>query len=1372
MAVNPGGTGKKPSSSVPQRAAVEAKPSVSANRPPTTPTNAKPNSTAATPNSKPPNNASPSKPNPHGLNELKKLGRYTIVKKIGQGGMGAVFLATDTQLKRQVALKVLPREKAENPILVKRFKAEATAAAQLRHENIVAIHDAGEADGLLYIALEYINGVDAHTLVSNRGSIQPQRAMDIIRQIALALQHAHGQKIVHRDIKPSNLLIGKDGSVKLTDMGLARSVDESMETNITRAGTTVGTVDYMSPEQARNSKAADIRSDLYSLGATWYHLLSGHPPFPDGSMLNKLTAHTTKTRPDIRDENDAVTESIAVIIKRLMAIDPKDRYQTPAELLLDLDNEQLTRGPTSLKDLAALAEGDDHDDDEPRQKYRKPAAKEAKQLMAPTLEIPVQAPKPVEEPQPPGMDAGTIKLFAIGGVAIVALGILGWIMQEYGSAVSTPVGPNPFMQPAPPAPTPAANTDDEDKKPRQLSTPAVKPTSPEGELVTTAPNAKVGSGQLYLPPLLPLGRDGEVRFYPDWIKAGGTPAPSSLKTIAVGGGLNGLDEVATLEAAFKQLPDSGGIIELVANGPYFLGPTQLTQTGTIVIRAAGGAAPVVVLVSDPDQAYDSLLQYGRGALTLEGLHFQVFARQFAGNDPLVWIDVRGGDLAAVNCSFTLIGSRSGPTFVFGAEGKSERDAAQSPSRARLLCRDCVIRGAALGAFHLDQTATELVASRSLFATGSAPVLTLTNQDLPDAETNSEPLPPKKTSSPVSGPSGTSKSPTPKSSSGSAVKSPTTAAERSLRFLSCTVLCRGTAFSLLPGARVASPPSTQVIVVNSVLCGLAGPSNSPVLLAIPGWQSSPLPGAGQSSYPKLEWVVDSSLVSGWQKLILEEPGSTLLIQNGAGWKNIWQNQAVLDESQFQTVNWPRTPPSDWATLTKSSLLLPADLGRKGTDGQPPGCPAGDLTDPTPIALARADHLADRARYPIFGWDAMRFNKPIEVDAGIGDLGHKLASENLPSDASVIVRGSGTFPTTPIVVKNKSLRIEFQSNGGNPLVLTPIPGSKPSDREAMFVVEGGSLELVGGSFRFPNGAKQAVPQVFLSVYDGDFSLKGCQVIGPTNEPSNQFSGLIRWKRSSPESKHADAPFERNSGLIVDSQFLTSNKLLEADLRNRTLVLRNSLFASINEMFDLDLRGHEGRIGGTLDAQWCTFGAGGKFLFQVQGTPGADKTTQPLSLFIEHSVLLNLQELSGSSTPPLLLSVRDHVQSNQQISWWDHGNGYQSGWSQFVRAADTPSRGPQTYEADWQRLWDGDRIARPLIASGGVRLATQLPPRTKVTTSDFKLATDCTAATWGPNQSSLGANPAGSATITRSRTPDSASPVKPNPNKSIVKPVKPGF
>jgi eukaryotic-like serine/threonine-protein kinase len=233
-------------------------------------------------------------------NQLQRLGKYRIEKRIGAGGMGTVFLAVDTDLNRTVALKVLPKDRAANPVLVRRFKAEGQAAAQMEHPNIVRVFEAGEADGFLYMALEYVEGIDVYELVERRGVIPVKRSTDIIRQTALALQHAHEKGIVHRDIKPSNLLIKRDGSVKLADMGLARSVDETLETNITRAGTTVGTVDYMSPEQARNSKAADVRSDIYSLGCTWYHMLTGHPPFPEGGMTNKLQAHAVSTRPDRR----------------------------------------------------------------------------------------------------------------------------------------------------------------------------------------------------------------------------------------------------------------------------------------------------------------------------------------------------------------------------------------------------------------------------------------------------------------------------------------------------------------------------------------------------------------------------------------------------------------------------------------------------------------------------------------------------------------------------------------------------------------------------------------------------------------------------------------------------------------------------------------------------------------------------------------------------------------------------------------------------------------------------------------------------------------------------------------------------------------
>lgn len=296
--------------------------------------------------------------------KLETLGKYKIEKEIGAGGMGAVFLARDTRLNRLAALKILPRDKAENPVLVKRFKAEGQAAAHLRHENIVSVYDAGEEDGYLYIALEYVEGTDLHNLINKRNRIPVRRSLEIITQVTEALAHAYQQGIVHRDIKPANILIRLDGVVKLTDLGLARSIDDNTETSITRAGTTVGTVDYMAPEQARDSKAADIRSDIYSLGCTWYHMLTGRAPFSEGSLTNKLAAHATSPPPDPRELNDRVPEGIVAIIHRMMAKPQADRYQTPSELLEDLKNSNLKRSNVGNDVLEALA-NDESDGEQP-----------------------------------------------------------------------------------------------------------------------------------------------------------------------------------------------------------------------------------------------------------------------------------------------------------------------------------------------------------------------------------------------------------------------------------------------------------------------------------------------------------------------------------------------------------------------------------------------------------------------------------------------------------------------------------------------------------------------------------------------------------------------------------------------------------------------------------------------------------------------------------------------------------------------------------------------------------------------------------------------------------------------------------------------
>src|SRR5688572_2534266 len=237
----------------------------------------------------------------------QRFGRFEVLAHVASGGMGAVYKAFDTRTKDVVALKVMSPELAAKPNMVIRFRREAMSAARLQkkleHENIVKIHEFGEAHGTFYLALEFVEGKDLHEHIqkSPGGKLQPDEAREIALQAAYALDHAYRVGVVHRDVKPSNFLIAKrDGKplVKLTDLGLARHQDDD-EHRITKAGTTLGTVDYMAPEQARDSGKADIRSDMYALGCTLFHMLAGRAPFNKGSLAERIMQHIEAEPPDI-----------------------------------------------------------------------------------------------------------------------------------------------------------------------------------------------------------------------------------------------------------------------------------------------------------------------------------------------------------------------------------------------------------------------------------------------------------------------------------------------------------------------------------------------------------------------------------------------------------------------------------------------------------------------------------------------------------------------------------------------------------------------------------------------------------------------------------------------------------------------------------------------------------------------------------------------------------------------------------------------------------------------------------------------------------------------------------------------------------------
>ena len=278
-----------------------------------------------------------------------QLGHFSLLQRIGQGGMGAVFRAIDERLDRPVALKILSPTLTHYDDAVQRFHNEAQSAARLDHDNIARVFYVGEDRGLHFIAYEFVTGPNIRDLIREHGRLSPTEAVNYTLQIATALNHTSAAGVVHRDIKPSNIIITPNGRAKLVDLGLARRQSDGVTGELTVAGTTLGTFDYISPEQAKDPRAVDVRSDIYSLGCTLYHMLTGLPPYPEGTALQKLLDHQGKEPPDPAEKCSNVSPELSAIVKRMMSSQPASNdTKTPDELIRDL---MLVAGQMGLRGI-------------------------------------------------------------------------------------------------------------------------------------------------------------------------------------------------------------------------------------------------------------------------------------------------------------------------------------------------------------------------------------------------------------------------------------------------------------------------------------------------------------------------------------------------------------------------------------------------------------------------------------------------------------------------------------------------------------------------------------------------------------------------------------------------------------------------------------------------------------------------------------------------------------------------------------------------------------------------------------------------------------------------------------------------------------
>ena len=1235
----------------------------------------------------------------------QSFGRFRIHRLLGRGGMGMVYLADDPKKDRRVALKVLAKDKANNETLLKRFRSEALATRELKHENIVGVFEAGSIDGQFYIALEYVDGTDVARLIQSRDRLPVRRSLDITRQVALALSVAYRRNIVHRDIKPSNLLIRSDGVVKLTDMGLARSLDDPGEASITRAGTTVGTVDYISPEQARDSKSADVRSDIYSLGCTWYHMLTGQALFPDGSLTQKLRQHASTPAPDPRLIADNISEGVVAVLQRMLDKSPDQRFQDPDDLLAALASIDFDRPELSADVIAALADEDptaaDHPDASPgsndsvvaplprRQRRQTPETMVAAGSSTPprpftsdpagasTGQVPPPSPRSrraarhipenSDDRNADGVNWSTFRPVAIMLLSVSFLALLGYIFANLGQSIDlsgTANGGNPFE---------SAISGEAKGQTGSGSIPAAI-------VYDTLPSPALVGDPALPPPYLPSLRQGEKRHVFGWAT---TPRPGRKPVLSVSGRPDGLGQFHSLDAAISALTDAGGWIQLKGPGPFFLTSTTLVNCGHVRISTPNDARAVVVLLPG-DESTPAGLQLHNTHLELERVDLALSESGFPTQKRLVLFSVDSSDFRLVDCSVTQHRDREGGTVATSISGSVDGRA------CRVVLDTLLSRGLNTTTLEIDSRMADVAVINSLLITDTASPLRILT---PQAST------------------------------------PGTDGRR-IRLFSCTLCSQAPLMTFDSGAMEDDIPSTQMTLVNTLM---ASPTDGErVLLDLGHWPQRTDTKSGKTRFSELDWDQHASLAFGMRHFIRRATDSGPSVDSYSAWQSCWSRPG--DNSSFVSTPWrPLKVPAHAVTPAYFDTRRFGFELQIGTDGNAPGCQVLALHQAHSSILARAAGLAQRPRWP----HPRPAQRPV-LSLNLSDhpdLGRFLADNPPPPNAVIIVEGAGRAVTSPIVVGAAGIRILFKdSSKDQPLVLVPESPNADSDSvttptgptASMFSVNGGTLELVGGRFQLqePGG-----PAWFLRVTDGHFVIRDCSLLGPWSSAST-LGGLIDVNGST----------TRGTGRILGSFLSGGGSLIRTQCQNRSLLVTDSLLFSTGTVFDLDLSTSRRSC---LDIRRSTL-SGGESVFKLRITePGMSDANpadrRPLDLFIDETVFAaGISSAHDGEPQAAIISIRGQVLDAGLLRWWGAHNGFTPLRRQYLVDPGRPTPSERWGTArHFASLFPSPHRIRPLDGPRAIPLATPLPESTHLRPTHFRIAATSLALKWAHGGQPIGAD-----------------------------------